>query len=253
MVPLPVADSFDDLNAQLLQRCLDDDQRQVTRQPTTIFAAWQHEQPLLRPLPARDLPCRVQRMATLTPYSQVVFETNRYSVPVDQAVRHLTLNAYPFHLELLHQDRLLARHPRSYDRDQDIFDPLHYLPLLERRPAAFEHAKPMRRWREGWPLVYKRLLFRLRERWPEGRGVREFVRVLQLLAIHPAAVLDQAIGQALEYGCLDVDGVRLCLHQIQHPNQPSAILDLSQHPQLSAVGSQPVDIRTYDYLLTGDA
>lgn len=253
MVPLIVAASFDDLNAQLRQRCLEDDQRHVDRQPTTIGAAWCHEQPLLRPLPQRDLPCCVQRIATLTPYSQVVFETNRYAVPVDQAVRQLTLKAYPFVVEILHDDRVLARHPRSYQREQDIFDPLHYLPLLEQRPAAFEHAKPMRRWREDWPLAYKRLLFRLRERWPDGRGVREFVRVLRLLSDYPAPLLEQAIDQALEFGCLDVEGVRLCLHQLHAPDQAPATLDLSRHPPLSSIGAPPIDLTPYETLLTGGA
>jgi hypothetical protein len=252
-VPLIAAESFDDLNTQLRQRCRDDDQRTVDRQPTTIGAAWQHEQPLLRPLPARDLACCAQRIVTLTPYSQVIFETNRYSVPVDHAVRQLTLKAYPFVITILHQDRVVASHPRCYQRAQDIFDPLHYLPLLEQRPAAFEHAIPMRRWRAGWPLAYTRLLARLRERWPDGQGVREFVRVLRLLSDYPAALLEQAIGQALDYGCLDVDGVRLCLHHLQHSDQLPATLDLSQHPQLSTIGTQPIDLMAYQRLLTGGA
>jgi hypothetical protein len=83
MVPLIQATSFDDLNAQLPQRCRDDDQRTVDRQPTSIGAAWRPGQPFLRPLPTRDLPCCVERIVTLTPYRQVVYETSRSSVPVD--------------------------------------------------------------------------------------------------------------------------------------------------------------------------
>jgi transposase len=230
MVPLITATSFDDLNAQLLQRCRDDDQRTVDRQPTTIGAAWRHEQPFLRPLPPRDLPCCVERIVSLTPYSQVVYETNRYSVPVDQAARQLTLRAYPFRIEVLHQERLIAAHPRCYRREQDLFDPLHYLPLLEQRPAAFEHAIPVRRWRADWPTAYHQLLARLRERWPDGAGVRMFVRVLRLLNDYPAALVEAAITQALSFGCLDVDGVQLCLHRLAHPDSPPATLDLGAHP-----------------------
>jgi len=251
MVPLIQATSFDDLNAQLLQRCRDDDQRTVDRQPTTIGAAWRHEQPFLRPLPVRDVPCCVERIATLTPYSQVIFETNRYSVPVDHAARQLTLRAYPFVIEILHQERIIAVHARSYQREQDLFDPLHYLPLLEQRPAAFEHAIPVRRWRAEWPAAYHQLLARLRERWPDGAGVRMFVRVLRLLNDYPATLLEQAITQALTFGCLDVDGVRLCLHRLQHPDPLSTPLDLREHPQLSTIGTQPIDLTPYQSLLTG--
>ena len=251
MVPLIQATSFDDLNTQLLERCLADDQRTVDRQPTTIALAWQHEQPFLRLLPARDLPCCVERIVTLTPYSQVVFETNRYSVPVDQAARHLTVRAYPFVIEVLHQERIIASHPRCYQREQDLFDPLHYLALLEQRPAAFEHAIPVRRWRADWPAIYHQVLARLRERWPEGEGVRMFVRILRLLGDYPAALLEHAMTQALSFGCLDVDGVRLCLHQLQHPDTLPATLDLRDHPQLSTIGTQPIDFSPYRNLLTG--
>ena len=251
MVPLREAESFDDVNAQLLQRCHEDDARRVDRQPTTIGVAWRHEQPLLRPLPAYDLPCCVQRIATLTPYSQVVFETNRYSVPVDQAARHLTLKAYPFVVEILHHEHVLTAHPRCYQREQDIVDPLHYLPLLEQRPAAFDHAIPIRRWRAAWPVAYTRVLFRLRERWPDGHGVREFVRVLRVLTTYPAPLLTAAIEQALGFGCVDLAGIQRCLHHLQHPDQAPATLDLSQRPQLSTIGTQPIDLAAYETVLTG--
>jgi hypothetical protein len=165
----------------------------------------------------------------------------------------LTLRAYPFRIEVLHQEHLIAAHPRCYRREQDLFDPLHYLPLLEQRPAAFEHAIPVRRWRADWPAAYHQLLARLRERWPDGAGVRMFVRVLRLLNDYPAALLEAAITQALGFGCLDVDGVQLCLHRLQHPDSPPTSLDLGAHPQLSTIGTQPIDLSPYQRLLTGGA
>jgi transposase len=252
MVLLLQASSFDDLNAQLRARCLADDERTVDRQPTTIGAAWQHEQPFLRSLPPRDIPCCVERIATLTPYSQVVFETNRYSVPVDQAARQLTLRAYPFVIEVLHHERIIATHPRCYDREQDLFDPRHYLSLLEQRPGAFEHAIPMRRWRADWPAIYHQTLAQVRERWPDGAGVRMFVRILRLLEDYPAALLEQAMTQALAFGVVDVDGIRLCLHQLQHPDRSTTPLDLHDHPHLRAIGTQPIDFRPY-HNLVGEA
>jgi transposase len=123
MVPIPQVASFEALKAHLLAQCLADDQRQVTGQATTIGEAWCVEQPLLRPLPAWDVDCGGTRPVTLTPYSQVGFETNRYSVPADAPYAQLLLKAYPFRLEILHLDRVLASHPRCYGRAQDIFDP----------------------------------------------------------------------------------------------------------------------------------
>jgi len=250
MVPLPKVASFEELNEHLLAQCLADDGRRVDRQPVTIGEAWEMEKPHLLPLPVRDFDCCLSRPATLNPYCQVVFETNRYSVPADKAYRNLVLKAYPFRLDILHLDEILASHRRCYGREQDIIDPLHYLPLLEQRPGAFEHAKPIRRWRKKWPPVYERFLERLQEQDLEGQGIREFVRVLKLHRDHPADLVEQAVRQALEYGCLHADGVELCLRQLLNSDTPlPAALSLANLPPWALVGEQPPDLNCYNQLL----
>jgi hypothetical protein len=214
-----------------------------------IGEAWEMEKPHLLPLPERDFDCCVNRPATLNPYSQVVLDTNRYSVPADKAYRNLVLKAYPFRVDILHLNEVLASHPRCYGREQDIFDPLHYLPLLEQRPGAFEHAKPIRRWREEWPPVYERFLERLQEQSLNGQGIREFVRVLKLHRDHPTQLVAQAVEQALEYGCIHADGVQLCLRQLLNPDTPVPSLNQADLPQWVAVGEQPPDLNCYDQLL----
>ncbi len=213
--------------------------------------AWRRAQPCLRALPARACACCVTRPVTLTPDSQVVFESNRYSVPADQAHRQLVSTAYPFWRELLPLDRVLASHPRCDGRAHALFDPLHYLPLLEQRPGAFDYATPIRRWREGWPPVYAQLLARLRGDGRDGQGVRACVRLLRLHRDHPAAQVEQAIRLALQYGCGQADGVALCLQQVQHPTAPGPALDLPAQPRLAPVGTQPVEVGRYEQRLTG--
>jgi transposase len=251
LVPLPVVDSFATLNAYLLDWCQREDTRQVSGQAARIGAMWLAEQPVLRPLPTPPYRCCVTTTVTLTPYSQVVFETNRYSVPTDRAVARLVLRAYPFQIDILHDAEILATHPRCYGREQDVLDPLHYLPLLAQRPGAFDHAKPIRQWQRAWPLAYKRLLLRLRQQWPEGRGVQEFVRILQLHAEHDAALIEAAIEQALSIGCIHADGVKLCLHQLGQSESACPVLDLAEQPHLAAIGAQPITLQPYEQLLTG--
>jgi transposase len=251
MVPIPKVASFEELNAHLLARCLADDARRVDRQPVTIGEAWEMERAHLLPLPERDFDCCVTRPATLNPYSQVVLDTNRYSVPVDNAYRHLVIKAYPFRVDILHLEQVIASHPRCYGREQEIFDPLHYLPLLEQRPGAFEHAKPIRRWRREWPPVYERFLQRLQAQGLNGRSVREFVQVLKLHRDHPAQLIAQAVEQALEYGCIHADGVRLCLHQLTHSDTRQPSLAATDLPAWATMAEQPPDLHCYDQLLEG--
>jgi len=49
-------------------------------------------------------------------------------------------------VEIAAGDKVIATHPRCYEREQDILDPFHYLPLLMTKPGAFDHAKALREW-----------------------------------------------------------------------------------------------------------
>ena len=252
-VPLPEVADWDTLNAQLLAACHANDARTVDRQPQPIGVAWQQEQPHLRPLPAYAFDGAVSREVTLNGYSQVTFESNRYSVPTNHAYRQLVLRATPFEIRIVHQDQVLATHPRCYGQQQDIVDPLHYLPLLAQRPGAFEHAQPLRQWRKQWPPAYEQLLAHLQQQWPDGRGMREFVQILQLHTDYPADQIAQAVQQALDYGAAHLAGVRLCLHNLQHPDAPLPPVDLTTHPELADVGEPAPDLRQYEQLLLGVA
>ena len=251
LAAVPEFASFQELNEHLLVACRADDARQVNRQPVTIGEPWEMEKPYLLPLPEKDIACCVSKPVVLNGYSQVVYETNRYSVPTDEAYRNLMLNAYPFRIDILHLGSVVASHSRCYERNQDILDPLHYLPLLEQRPGAFDHAKPIRRWRESWPAVYEQLLEHLRTKWPDGKGVREFIRILRLHSDHPADLIAQAVTQALDYGCGHLDGVQICLRQLTEPERSIPGIDLTEWPQLVDVGAQKPDLSHYDQLLRG--
>jgi hypothetical protein len=251
MAPPPQVASFAELNQHLLACCRADDARQVDRQPAPIGVMWEQERPHLRPLPPHAYDCCVQKVVSLNPYGQVVFETNRYSVPVEHAQRQLILKAYPFRIDIVAGETVLANHPRCYDRQQDILDPLHYLALLEQRPGAFEHAKPIRQWRDTWSPTYDRVLARLQADHRDGEGVQEFVRILKLHQTYPAAQVEQAMTMALGYGCLSAAGVELCLRQLANPALPLPAVDLARWPRLAAVAVPPPDLNRYEQLLQG--
>ena len=72
----------------------------------------------------------------------------------------------------------IARYRRSYQRDDFIFDPVHYLPLLERKMGALDQATPL----AGWELPEEvSTLRRLLESRMGKRGKREYVQVLRLM------------------------------------------------------------------------
>ena len=249
LTPLLKVTSLAELNARLWQACLKNVGRHIRGKEEPVAALWQEEKPLFLPLPDRDFPACTSYPVKPNAYSQVELDTNRYSVPATYQNSQLVLQAFPFRIKVLSDQVVIAEHPRCFGREQDVIDPLHYLSLLEQRPGAFTHAKPIRQWRKHWPQDYDRLLEELQTHWPEGRGVREFLAILKLHQDYPAEQVEQAIHQALELGAAHLDGVKLCLRQLQDAAAPPSGLDLSGHPQLAEFGNQPVNLQQYDRLL----
>jgi hypothetical protein len=223
-------------------------QRRARGETQLVAEVWQAEKTALLPLNLVDYPACTSHVVKVNPYSQVVFETNRYSVPTEYTGKQLALRAYPFRIEILSLAQVVAEHPRCFGREQDVLNPLHYLGLLEQRPGAFEHAIPMRQWRQTWPADYERLLATLRQNKADGSGLREFIAILKLHRSYPEAVVNHAVRQALEMGAAHLDGVQLCLRQLVSPQTLPTSLDLA-HPKLAAVGNQPVHLEQYNQLL----
>ena len=95
-----------------------------------------------------------------------------------------------------------------------------------------------KQWREQWPSVYEALLAHLQQKWPDGRGVREFIAILYLHREHAQPVLAQAIEWAMTQRCAHLDGIKLRLTQLAllDPSFPQA--DLTQYPHLEHIGQQ---------------
>ena len=115
-----------------------------------------------------------------------------------------------------------------------MIDPLHYLALLEQRPGAFKHARPMRQLRASWPPVFEEVLARLQR--DEGLGIREFVRVLRLLETHPRHQLEAAMHDALALNTVNRDAIESILRQYSSPESPPPPFDLTAFPHLQRIG-----------------
>ena len=91
----------------------------------------------------------------------------------------------------------IARHRRSYEREALIFDPRHYLALLERKTGAFDQAAPLAGW--ALPEAFLGLRRRLEARLGKA-GTREYVQVLRLLEDFRLDHVSGAVGDALGAG-----------------------------------------------------
>jgi transposase len=216
LVPVPNAASWEELNAQLYVRCMDEDGRPASGRGGTIGALWAEERAHLLPPQRHTYPCCRTVPVRATRQALVTFERNRYSVPTRYGGERLLLRAYAWEVEITDGQRVVARHPRLYGRDGEHLDPLHYLHLLERKPGAFDLARPIQQWARDWPPVYGQYLDALRQARPEG-ATREFVRILQLHVRYEVDVLAAALERALALGCWSADGVEQLVRQALAP------------------------------------
>ena len=204
-VPVPEAESFEELNRILLARLLEDDKRLVPGKEMTVGQAWETEKPKLRPLPRFPHRCCVSRPVKASHLSLVTFDSNRYSVPVEYGFSKLTLYAYAWHIEISCGDRIIATHERCYDRGREIMEVDHYLALLLLRPGAFPYARPVRQWK--MPPVY-RDCYEALCRKHSGDGVREFLQVLALGRMYGKNAVESAMTQALAENLVSSDRIR---------------------------------------------
>jgi len=151
-------------------------------------------------------------------------------------------------VEIASGEKVIASHPRSYEHGRDILDPYHYLPVLLRKPRAFHQARPVRAY--PWSPPFRQALSFLEERYPDGRGVKEFVRILGLQQQVGEKRLGEALELALRYRCVGVDAVRHLLHQMENSWQQP--LPLAALPSSLAAFAVPArDLSQYNRLLAG--
>ncbi|MFQ5560494.1 MAG: IS21 family transposase [Nitrospinota bacterium] len=101
--------------------------------PAELF---EKERNSLRPLPENPFDIATVSQVRASSQFRVAVDSNRYSVPAEYAHAKLTLKTYPDRLCIYHENKLIARHVRGYDRQQDFEDPDHPKELLEQRRKA---------------------------------------------------------------------------------------------------------------------
>lgn len=246
LVPVPRVESLDVLNGALTHSCQQDLQRQLrgkTASKSELLTEERRQH--LRALPVQTFESHRVALATSSSLSMVRFDRNDYSVPTKYAHREVTVVATVDDVKFVFEDRLIARHPRCWSKQQLLFEPLHFLALLERKPGGFDHARPLENW--DLPVCFGVLRRRL-ESELSGAGTREFIKVLRLLESHSVSALKDAVQHALEIGTTNCDAIRVILEY--RNEEPIALFNLDGRPHLKLVRVAQTDISVYQSLLT---
>lgn len=159
---MPHAASFDALNAALEERCCARQAERAGRHEQTIGERLIADQAVLRALPELPFePCD-KRPAKVSSTALVRYRMNDYSAPTAYGFRDVLVKGFVDEVAIICGASEIARHPRVYGRGQFVFDPKHYLALLEQKPGALDQAAPLQNWTLPEPLQHLRRLLEAR-------------------------------------------------------------------------------------------
>jgi transposase len=241
MVPIPRYATWEEFNEHLLAQCQKRRERKLRGHQQTIGERFEKDKEMLLPLPAGPYEACDKCSTRVTSMSLVRYRANDYSVPVEWGHREVLVKGFVHEVVICAASEVIARHPRSYEREDMIFDPLHYLALLERKPNALDQAAPLAGWK--LPDCFAQLR-RLMEARLGKKGKREYVQTLRLLETFALPEVERAIEDALRLGAISFDAVKhLLLCRIE---QRPARLDLENYPHLPA--AQVATTAAADYL-----
>ncbi|MBW1739474.1 MAG: IS21 family transposase [Deltaproteobacteria bacterium] len=243
LVPVPQVRDFEELNAHLLNMCREDMQRKVRGQAKVKEKLLSEEQFSFRPLPFKPFDaCRSQGCGVNSELL-VRFDDNDYSVPMEYAYHDVTVKGYTARVAIYRFNDLIAVHRRCWEKEKQIFNPLHYLPLLERKPHSLAFGRPFENF--TLPKCFEILSGRMEAELENG--VKEYIGVLRLLETYSLKQLTKAVEKSLRLRVHNKDGIKQFLPAYK-PSEP-ATFKRAGREYLQAVEVWQANIGDYGELL----
>ena len=248
MVPVPRFATWDEFNLWLEDECRKRQADVLRGHGETIAQRLARDLDAMVPLPAAPFDACDQVSGQVSSQSVVRYKTNDYSVPVAYGHREVWVRGYVDRVVIGCGGAIIARHPRCYDRADMIFDPIHYLPLIEKKINALDQAAPLAEWDLPPEFQTLRRLMEARRLKP---GRREYVQVLRLLETFDLEDLHAAVKTALSMGVIGFDAIKhLILCRVEKRTHK---LDLDSYPYLPRANVGTTSAASYMCLVSGSA
>lgn len=244
LVPMPSVRSFEELNQLLHDRCVAELTKVCRGETRTKGERLEDDRKAFLSLPKERFEAKRVELTAANKMSLVRFDRNDYSVPTAYAHHEVAAIGTVSEVRLLVKDEVVAVHPRSWEKEQAIYNPVHYFSLLERKPGALDFARPLENYH--LPPSFETLRRRLDATF-KTKGPREYIRVLRLLENASVPELDAAVTEALDLGFSTADAIRVILEGSK--DKPTDVFNLDGHPHLKLVRFDPPDLQAYQFLM----
>jgi transposase len=242
--PRPSFKTLADLNAWLADKCIAYAREQAHPEQTdkTVFEMFEAERTKL--MAYRGVFDGFHaKSASVLKTCLVHFDSNKYSVQSCAVGRPVDIHAYADRIVLKQDGVVVGEHARSFGRDQTVYDPWHYVPVLSRKPGALRNGAPFK----DWPLPAS--IERVRRRLTgTADGDRQMVKVLTAVLTDGLAAVDAACREALEAGLASADVILNALSRRQQPSATPAPVATPERLELTL--PPRADCARYDTLRT---
>lgn len=233
--------SYEELNAYLADRCitLARAQKHPEQQERSVFAVFEEERPLL--MPYRDPFDGFHAVsASVSKTCLVRFDNNRYSVAASAVGRPVDIHAYADRIVIRQDGAVLGEHPRRFGRNQVVYDPWHYVPVLARKPGALRNGAPFK----DWPLPGAIEKVR-RKLAGSDDGDRQMVKILTAVLTDGLTAVEAACAETLTAGIASADVI---LNALARRAQPDPALPIAPPERLTLRIPPAADCGRYDAL-----
>jgi len=237
----PRFNSFTELNNWLHDQCIKICKKRSHPEDRTktIWEVFEQERAVLIPVSTgfegySETECRVSTTCLIR------YDRNHYSVDSKLAGKTATIRASAERIKVISNGVLVADHPRQFGRDNVVYDPWHYISVLERKPGALRNGAPFKEWdlTAGLSKVRTRL-----SRYQGGD--REFVDILLAVQQHGMDIVEQACKKSLAEGTVRGEVI---LNTIARYCDPLPI-DTANIPDSLSITVEPTaDCSRYDAL-----
>ena len=209
------------------------------KKPLELFTT---EKPAMNALPVMPYDTGCIRTVRANNRFRISLDANTYSVPAEFAGRQLTLKAYGDRICLYHDHKLIAQHPRSYDRHQDYENPDHPKELLAQRHKAREQRLLAR-----FLTLSPKAQCYYRELEKRRMNPRHHIRqIVALSEIYSTEKVARAIEDAFTFSAFSCEYITNILEQRTRIQQQPGALHVTRRQDLLELDIAEPDLCIYD-------
>jgi len=240
--------SLEELNEWLADECRNHaaTTKHPERKDKTVAQVFAEEKGKLLVLPVSPFDGYQESVIRVSPQLLISFDRNRYSVDAMAVGKTVSLRAYADRIVMVLDGVVVGRHQRQFGRDKVVYDPWHYLAVLERKPGALRDGAPFKQWALPEAMVEVRNILAGR-----AGGDRQFVSILSVVSRYGLESVAAACAQVVADKTISSDVILSILSRTHEEPSPEPLPLSAQLPLILLI--PVVDCCRYDRLLSGGA